>query len=80
MYRWAVESIQGHYRKQGEAMKYELIQKDALDEALENILQATQRLTKNIPIDKEYQLLLSRAYNTIQNNRTQCNVRPEDGK
>lgn len=50
-------------------MKYELIKKEVLDQALELIMAArasAQRFAN-----------LSKAYKLLQENRTQCNVMPE---
>jgi hypothetical protein len=68
-------------------MKYELIPKEVLDEVCMNIQNANNSFAlahahdqKNKPLlDNIYlaKLQLGRAYQAIQHNRTQCNVRPE---
>ena len=56
-------------------MKYELIPKDVLDEALSQINEVRKSLTEANP---EAKLWLDRAYTTIRLNRTGCNVQPGD--
>ncbi|MFA4870983.1 MAG: hypothetical protein WC623_22480 [Pedobacter sp.] len=56
-------------------MKYELVPKDVLDEALMAMFQAIQALEKIG--DKESVLALSRAYNSLQSNRTYVAIQPE---
>lgn len=58
-------------------MKYELISKDVLDEVCEALLKAKTLTAQPVSNRSEIKLELQRAYDTIQRNRTQCNVGPE---
>lgn len=58
-------------------MKYELIPKPVLDEAAENILLAINAFKRG---DRDVTDHLEKAYKLLQENRTQCNVRPEGEK
>jgi hypothetical protein len=56
-------------------MIYELMPKEVLDE----ISAIISEIGSRDETSEEISLLCKRAYNSIQHNRTQCNVKPEDG-
>lgn len=61
-------------------MKYELIPKEVLDEVSSRILEVKSQIAAEKNEIKERKAIildLAQAYTTLQENRTQCNVKPE---